>query len=111
MKIMYAVMETGGKHYRVAEGDILRIEKMPGSPGEEIVFEKVLLVGGGDHIRVGSPALDDVRVRAEVLAQSRAKKITVFKFKRRKGYRRKQGHRQDYTGIRIKAIENLPSDT
>jgi large subunit ribosomal protein L21 len=102
---MYAIVETGGKQYRVSEGDTLRVEKMQGEPGEEILFDKILLVGGGEGVRVGTPFLEDVRVRGEILAQRRGRKVLVFKFKRRKDYRRKQGHRQDYTGIRIKAIE------
>ena len=102
---MYAVIQTGGKQYRVAEGDLLRIEKTDGQPGEEVLLDKVLLLEKGDETLVGSPFLEDVRVRAEILTQRRAKKIVVFKFKRRKGYRRKQGHRQHYTGLRIKSIE------
>ena len=104
---MYAVIETGGKQYRVAEGDTLRVEKTAGNPGEEILLDKVLLLEKGEETLVGKPFLEDVRVRAEILAQRRAKKIVVFKFKRRKGYRRKQGHRQHYTGLRIKAIETI----
>ncbi len=102
---MYAVVETGGKQYRVKEGDLLKIEKIEGLPGEELLLDKILLVGSGESIRTGSPFLDDVRIRAEITAQRRHRKITVFKFKRRKNYRKKQGHRQSYTGIRIKAIE------
>ena len=103
---MYAIVETGGKQYRVSEGDVVRIEKKEGEPGEEILLDKILLVGSGEEgVRVGTPFLEDVRVRAEILAQRRGRKIVVFKFKRRKDYRKKQGHRQDYTGVRIKAIE------
>ena len=103
---MYAIVETGGKQYRVAEGDVVRIEKMEGEPGQEILLDKILLVGSGEEgVRVGTPFLEDVCVRAEILAQRRGPKVLVFKFKRRKNYRKKQGHRQDYTGIRIKAIE------
>lgn len=108
---MYAIMETGGKQYRVREGDVLRIEKLEGEPGQELVFDKILLVGNGEGVRVGTPFLDDVRIRAEILAQRRGRKILVFKFKRRKDYRKKQGHRQDYTGIRIKAIEQGQAGT
>ncbi len=108
---MYAVIETGGKQYRVSEGDVLRIEKTEGSPGNEILLDKVLLVEEENKIRVGDPYLGDVRVRAQVLAQRRAKKIVVFKFKRRKGHRRKNGHRQQYTGIRIKTIETVKAFT
>jgi large subunit ribosomal protein L21 len=104
---MYAVVEQGGKQYRVAEGDTLRIEKTAGTPGDEIVLDKVLLLQDQEQIRVGRPFLEDVRVRAEILGQQRAKKIIVFKFKRRKKYRKKNGHRQHYTGIRIKAIESV----
>jgi len=102
---MYAVIKTGGKQYRICEGDVLRIERREAEPGQEIVLDQVLLVGEGDAVEVGNPYLNNVRVRAEVLAQRKGKKIVVLKFKRRKGYRRKQGHRQLYTGIRIKAIE------
>ena len=108
---MYAIIETGGKQYRVREGDVLRIEKLEGEPGQELVFDKILLVGNGEGVRVGTPFLDDVRIRAEILAQRRGRKILVFKFKRRKDYRKKQGHRQDYTGIRIKAIEKGQAGT
>ncbi len=103
---MYAIVETGGKQYRVSEGDVVRIEKTDGEPGEEILLDKILLVGTGEEgVRVGTPFLEDVRIRAEILGQRRSRKIRVFKFKRRKDYRKRQGHRQDYTGIRIKAIE------
>ena len=104
---MYAVVEQGGKQYRVTEGDTIRVEKTEGTPGEEIILEKVLLVQDENTINVGKPYLDGVRVRGEVLAQRRAKKIVIFKLKRRKGYRKKAGHRQHYTGIRIKAIETV----
>jgi large subunit ribosomal protein L21 len=106
---MYAVIETGGKQYRVSEGDTLRVEKTEGNPGDEIVLDRVLLLGEGENLKVGNPFLEDVRVRAEVLAQRKAKKIVVFKFKRRKKYRRKKGHRQPFTGLRIKTIETLTS--
>jgi large subunit ribosomal protein L21 len=104
---MYAVVEQGGKQYRVAEGDTIRIEKTEGTPGDEILLEKVLLVQEQDGVRVGKPFLEGVRVRAEILAHRREKKFVLFKFKRRKGYKRKNGHRQHYTGIRIKAIETV----
>lgn len=109
---MYAIIETGGKQYRVQEGDTMRVERMEGEPGQEILFDKILLVGKGEEVRVGSPFLEDARVRAEILAHRRGRKILVFKYKRRKDYRKKQGHRQAYTGIRIKAIESgQPSAT
>lgn len=102
---MYAIIETGGKQYRIREGDVLRIEKVEGEPGQEVLLDRILLIGNGEGVRVGAPFLEDVRVRAEILAQRRGRKVVVFKFKRRKDHRKKQGHRQDYTGIRIKAIE------
>ncbi|MEW6440430.1 MAG: 50S ribosomal protein L21 [bacterium] len=102
---MYAVVKTGGKQYRVSEGDLLRIEKQDGLPGQEIVLDQVLLVQDAGEVRVGTPFLEDVRVKAEILAQKRAKKVLICKFKRKKGYRKKQGHRQSFTGIRIKTIE------
>ena len=109
---MYAIVESGGKQYRVTEGDVVRIEKMEGEPGQEILLDKILLVGSGEEgVRVGTPFLEDVRVRAEILAQRRGPKVLVFKFKRRKNHRKKQGHRQDYTGIRIKAIEQGGAST
>jgi large subunit ribosomal protein L21 len=109
---MYAIVQAGGKQYRVSEGDVLRIERTDGEPGQEILLDKILLVGNDQEgVRVGTPFLEDVRVRAEILAQRRGRKIVVFKFKRRKNYRKKQGHRQDYTGIRIKAIERGRSIT
>jgi len=102
---MYAVIETGGKQYRVSEGDRIHIEKAEGQPGDEILFDKVLLVEKESSIRVGRPYLEGTSVRAEILAQRRARKIVVFKFKRRKNYKRKAGHRQPYTGVMIKGIE------
>jgi large subunit ribosomal protein L21 len=102
---MYAVIETGGKQYRVSEGDVVRIEKTDGQPGDEVFFDKVLLVEKEQAVEVGKPYLSGMCVRAEILSQRRARKVVVFKFKRRKNYRRKNGHRQPYTGVRIKAIE------
>ena len=101
---MYAVIQTGGKQYRVAPGDRLRVEKLPGDPGAAVKFDKVLLVAD-DAIRVGKPLVSGALVLGEVVSQDRAKKIIVFKFKRRKNYRRKAGHRQYYTEVRITGIE------
>ncbi len=100
---MYAVIQTGGKQYRVQPGDHLRVEKLPGDKGAKITFDKVLLVGG-DSTRVGKPFVAGVKVNAEVVAQDRAKKIIVFKFRRRKNYRRKNGHRQPYTELKITGV-------
>jgi large subunit ribosomal protein L21 len=102
---MYAVIQTGGKQYRVSPGDRLRVEKLAGDRGATLTFDKVLLVAGEGAARVGTPVVAGVKVTAEVVAQDRAKKIIVFKLKRRKNYRRKHGHRQSYTEIKITGIE------
>lgn len=102
---MYAVVNTGGKQYRVEKGETLRIEKIPGEVGSQVTFDKVLMVADGENVRVGQPLLEKATVQASIVEQDRAKKIIVFKYKRRKRYRRKQGHRQPYTAIRIDGIE------
>jgi len=102
---MYAVIQTGGKQYRVAPGEELRVEKLDGAVGDEIYFDSVLLVSKDDKVTVGRPVLENIRVQAKITRQGRGPKIVVFKYKRRKGYRKKQGHRQDYTGVRITQIE------
>lgn len=101
---MYAVIETGGKQYRVQEGDVLFIEKIAGNEGETVNFDKVLLVSNGDEVKVGKPYVDGVSVTGNIVEHGKAKKIIVFKFKRKKDYRRKQGHRQPYTKVRIEKI-------
>ena len=101
---MYAVIKTGGKQYRVSEGDTLQVEKLVGKPGDKITFDNVLLVGGGDSTKVGAPTVSGAKVDAEIVAQNRAKKVVVFKMRRRKNYRRKQGHRQPYTQIKITSV-------
>ncbi len=102
---MYAVIRTGGKQYRVSEGDRLRIARRGEEVGSDIDFDEVLMIGG-DDVKVGKPLVAGASVSARVLAHDRAKKIIVFKFKRRKNYRRKQGHRQDYTEIQIGSIKS-----
>lgn len=101
---MYAVVSTGGKQYKVSQGDVLRVEKLPGEVGDGVTFDKVLLFNDGENLRIGQPMLDDVTVQARIVAQDKAKKIIVFKYKRRKRYRRKQGHRQPFTAVRIDGI-------
>lgn len=101
---MYAVIETGGKQYRVAIGDKVRIEKLPVSAGESVNLDKVLLVCDDDEVRVGNPLLSGVTVTATVTAHGRAPKIRVFKTRRRKHYRKHAGHRQDYTELEIMTI-------
>jgi large subunit ribosomal protein L21 len=100
---MYAVIRTGGKQYKVSEGDRLRVEKLEVEPGATITFDQVLMVGG-DKPLVGTPVLEGATVEATVNRQDRAKKILVFKKKRRKGYRRTQGHRQPFTELTITSI-------
>lgn len=100
---MYAVIKTGGKQYRVTEGDHLRIEKLPGDIGATLTFDEVLMVGG-DKVAVGTPVVKGAKVTAEIIAQDRAKKVIVFKFRRRKNYRRKRGHRQPFTEIKITGV-------
>ena len=102
---MYAVIQTGGKQYRVSPGDLLRVEKLNGEVGDRITFENVLLVGGDDESRVGQPAVPGASVIATIVGQTRGDKIVVFKFKRRKMYRRKTGHRQYLTAVRIEEIK------
>lgn len=103
---MYAVVRTGGKQVRVTPGRAVRVEKLPGAVGESIELDQVLLVGGEGETRVGTPLVEGVKVIGTITDQSRGPKITVFKMKRRKGYRRKMGHRQDYTEIRVDSIES-----
>ena len=102
---MYAVFETGGKQFRAKPGVRLRIPTLQAEPGDNVTFDHVLLAGeDGDQIHVGTPMVDGATVTAEVLRHGRTPKIIVFKRKRRKNYRRKQGHRQDYTGVLIDKI-------
>ena len=100
---MYAVVSSGGKQYRVEEGDVLRLEKMPGEIGAEVSFD-VLMFADGDNVMVGQPVVGNVVVRGHIVEQGKAKKVLVFKYKRRKRYRRKQGHRQPYTAVKIDSI-------
>jgi len=102
---MYAVVRTGGKQYRVAAGDAVRVEKLEGAVGDTVELSDVLMVGGEGEARVGTPQLDGAKVVGTIAAQGRGPKITIFKHKRRKGYRRKQGHRQDFTEVRVERIE------
>jgi len=102
---MYAVVSTGGKQYKVEEGDILRVEKLPGEVGSPVVFDRVLLFSDGEKLSIGQPAVENVAVQGHIVEQGKAKKIIVFKYKRRKGYRRKQGHRQPFTAVKIDSIQ------
>ena len=101
---MYAVIATGGKQYKIAKDDVLDIERIEGEVGTKLTFDQVLMVAEGEKIECGTPLLKSATVDAEIVDQFRGKKITVFKMKRRKGYRRKQGHRQELTKIKISSI-------
>jgi large subunit ribosomal protein L21 len=103
---MFAVIQTGGKQYRVAQGDRLRVEKLPGDVGSAVTFDKVLLVAGADGAapKIGMPLVAGAKVEATITAQDRDKKIIVFKFRRRKNYRRKNGHRQPFTELKITGV-------
>ena len=101
---MYAVVRTGGKQLRVEPGDVVSIEKIGGSPGDVVELPNVLLVGG-DGLKVGTPTVEGAKVMATIQGEARGPKIRIFKHKRRKRYRLRQGHRQDYTTLRIDSIE------
>lgn len=101
---MYAVLVSGGKQYKVREGDILRVEKLSGQVGDPVSFDDVLLYSDGENVQIGQPRLENAKVTAHVIEQGKARKIIVFKFKRRKRYRRKQGHRQRFTAVKIDGI-------
>jgi large subunit ribosomal protein L21 len=102
---MYAIVETGGKQYKIQPGEVLRVEKLPGNVGDPVAFDKVLMLGTKDEVRVGSPLVDGARVTGRIVTQDKGRKIVVFKFKRRKRYRLKKGHRQLFTAVQIDAIE------
>lgn len=101
---MYAIVRTGGKQYQVACGDLLRVEKLEGNVGDSIDLTDVLMVVDGENVTVGKPVVENAKVVAKITEQDRAKKVIVFKKKRRKGYRLKQGHRQSYTALQIEEI-------
>jgi large subunit ribosomal protein L21 len=102
---MYAVFKTGGKQYRASTGDVIKVEKIEAEKGATIELDQVLMVGEGEDVKVGTPFLEGGKVTATVLDQGRGDKITVIKFKRRKNYRRKMGHRQYFTQIEITGID------
>ena len=101
---MFAVIKTGGKQYRVAAGDKVRVEKLPAEIGAEVLIDQVLMVGEGEAVKFGAPLVAGAAVKATVVSHGRADKITIFKMRRRKHYRKSQGHRQSYTELEITGI-------
>ena len=101
---MYAVIKTGGKQYKVAAGDKIKVEQMPADIGAEITIDQVLAVGAGDQLSVGAPLVAGATVSATVLSQGRHDKVRIFKMRRRKHYQKRQGHRQQFTELQIGAI-------
>ena len=100
---MYAIIATGGKQYKVSEGDIITIEKLGVEAGEKVTFDQVLVVGG-DDLKVGAPTVDGASVEASVVKEGRGKKVIVYKYKRKTGYHKKNGHRQAFTQVKIEKI-------
>ena len=101
---MYAVISTGGKQYRVEQGETIEVEKLVHEAGKSIDFSEVLLIADGENVRIGSPLLAGAKVTAEVIADIKGEKLIIYKYRRRKGYRRKTGHRQTLTRLKITAI-------
>ena len=102
---MYAVIETGGKQYKVQEGDIVFVERLSGEENSQVVFDKIIAIGDGSDIKVGAPYVDGATVEANLVKNGKDKKVIVYKMKPKKNYRRKQGHRQPYTKVQITAIK------
>ena len=101
---MYAIVRTGGKQYQVAQGDQLRVETLAGNVGDTVELDDILLVADGENVKIGQPQVEGAKVTATIVEQDKAKKVLVFKKKRRKGSKVKNGHRQNYTALRIEAI-------
>lgn len=103
---MFAIISTGGKQYKVAAGDRLRVEKLPAGPKSKIIFDKVLLVSDGDSIKIGSPVVAGASVEAEVVTEGKGKKVTVIKYKPKVRYKKTVGHRQQFTEVKITSISS-----
>ena len=101
---MYAVVKTGGKQYRITPGEKVKVEQISGDIGAEVVLDQVLMVGDGDSVRLGQPTIAGATVKATVVSQGRGDKVTIFKMRRRKHYQKHQGHRQNYTELKIDSI-------
>ena len=102
---MYAVLNSGGKQYKVQKGEVLKVEKISGDVGSSVTFDRVLMFSDGENVSIGQPVLDSVSVEGHIVEQGKAKKIIVFKYKRRKRFRRKNGHRQEFTAVLIDSIK------
>ena len=102
---MYAVVNSGGKQYKVQKGEVLKVEKISGDVGSSVTFDRVLMFSDGENVSIGQPVLDSVSVEGHIVEQGKAKKIIVFKYKRRKRFRRKNGHRQEFTAVLIDSIK------
>ena len=103
---MYAIIQTGGKQYRVAAGDQLEVEKLPVTAGNEVSFDQVLLIGGNGEAKIGTPFIPAAQVLGEVISQDKGEKLVIMKYKKRKGYDKKTGHRQLLTTVKIKEIKS-----
>lgn len=101
---MYAIVQSGGKQYQAEPGKVLKLELLPGDVGDSLSLDQVLMVADGDQVEVGQPVLADVAIQGRIVEQGRFPKITIFKHKRRKDYRKKQGHRQPYTAVLVETI-------
>ncbi len=101
---MFAVLKTGGKTYRVAKGDVIRVEKLEGNVGDQVTLKDVLMISGEGEIQVGTPTLSNAVITGEIVREAKAKKVLTYKMKRRKNYRRMKGHRQTYTYLKVKEI-------
>ena len=101
---MYAVIETGGKQYRVQPGDTVVVETLPGESGDAVEFSRVLLISDDESVAVGRPVIEGARVTGQIVEQGLGEKLTVYKFKRRKNYRKRNGHRQQYTAVKIESV-------
>jgi large subunit ribosomal protein L21 len=108
---MYAVFRSGGRQYQVQPGTVVKLEKLPGEVGSDVTLNEVILVGEGDEVQVGHPFIEEVAIRGRIVEQGRHRKIIVFKHKRRKDYRKKQGHRQQYTAVLIQSIGRIMEES
>jgi large subunit ribosomal protein L21 len=102
---MYAVIKTGGKQYRVTQGEEIKVERIAGEAGDNVVFDQVLLAGADENIRIGNPYLENAKVIGRLKGQGKNRKVIIFKYKRRKVFRKTRGHRQEYSLVRIESIE------